>query len=149
MLKEGFDPDARWLRFTLPTAEEIAGHPGMAYIPAGTWFHGRENEPRSNTAPFWIDLRPPTVSEYVPVAERLMESGQLEADNSFILTARRQSSAVDQTGLTQLRPLTRDLGAILGVVSAATSPNSLSTRRHRGRPRQSAVRHLPRTDDSS
>jgi formylglycine-generating enzyme required for sulfatase activity len=122
MLTEGFDPDDKWLRFTMPTAEQIVGHPGMAYIPTSTWFHGRENEPRSNTAPFWIDLRPPTVADYVQVAEGLMKRGQLEPDNSFILTARRQSAAVEQTGLTQLRSLNRDLGAIFGVVSAATSP---------------------------
>jgi hypothetical protein len=122
MLKEGFDPDVKWLRFTLPTAKEIAGHPGMAYIPAGTWFHGRENEPRSNTAPFWIDLRPPTVSEYVPIAERLMESGQLDPDNSFILSARPQGAAVEKTGLAQLRSLNKDLGTIFGIVSSATSP---------------------------
>ena len=94
----------------------------MAYVPTAQWFHGRENEARKNTAPFWIDIRPPTVAEYAPIAERLMQSGLLNVDASFILTARQQSAAVDQTGLGQLRSLNADLGAIFGVVAGATLP---------------------------
>jgi hypothetical protein len=52
-----------------------------------------------------------------------MERGQLEADNSFVLSARRQATAVDRTGLSQLHMLNRNLGEIFGVISAATSPN--------------------------
>jgi formylglycine-generating enzyme required for sulfatase activity len=94
----------------------------MAWIPPARWFHGRENEARSSPTPFWIDIRPPTVAEYVPIVERLMSNGRLEADASFLLTARQQSAAVEQTGLGQLRSLNKDLGAIFGVISAATSP---------------------------
>jgi hypothetical protein len=123
VLRPGLDPGGKRLRFQLPSAEEIAAHPGMAYVPATRWFHGLDNEARNNATPFWIDVRPPTVAEYVPIAERLMRSGQLEADGSFILAARQQSAAVEQTGLGQLRSLNDDLGAIFGVVSAATSTN--------------------------
>jgi len=122
MLTPGWDPGGKRLRFRLPRADEIAAHPGMAYVPSAQWFHGRENEARKNTAPFWIDIRPPTVAEYGPIAERLMQSGQLTAETSFILTARQQSAAVERTGLSQLRSLNKDLGAIFGVVSAAASP---------------------------
>ncbi len=122
VLKNGFDLGAKWRRFTLPPVDQIVGHPGMAYIPISTWFHGRDNEPQTNTVPFWIDLRPPTIAEYLQVAERLMKGGQLDPDNSFILTARRQGAAIQQTDLTQLRSLNKDLGAIFGVISEATSP---------------------------
>lgn len=122
VLKDGFALGDKRLKFTLPPTEQIVGHPGMAYVPVHAWFHGRDNEPQNNMAPFWIDLRPPTVAEYVQVANRLMQSGQLEPENSFILTARRQGAAVEETGLTQLRSLNDDLGAIFGVVSAAASP---------------------------
>lgn len=122
MLTPQLDPRGKRLSFPLPSAEQVAAHPGMAYVPAGHWIHGRENEARQNARPFWIDIRPPTVAEYVPVAERLMNAGQLPADASLILTARRQSAAVEQTGLGQLHALNRDLGAIFGAISQGTSP---------------------------
>jgi Sulfatase-modifying factor enzyme 1 len=108
VLSPGFGGKGKWLRPRLPTAQEIADHPGMAYIPAGK-------------APFWIDIRPPTVAGYLPVAHRLMASGQLAAENSFLLTARQQQSAVEQTNLGQLHSLSKDLGEIFGVISQATS----------------------------
>lgn len=121
-LTPAWNPGGKRLQFQLPSSEEILAHPGMAYVPSAQWFHGRENEARKNPTPFWIDIRPPTAAEYVPIAERLMQSGLLAADTSFILTARQQSAAVDRTGLDQVRSLSTDLGEILGVISAATSP---------------------------
>jgi hypothetical protein len=109
------------IRLALPEVRDIVEHPGMAYIPAVTWIHGPENESRSNLRPFWIDIRPPTVHEYVPVAERLFNRGLLRRENSFVLTARQQSNAVDATGGGQLRSLGRDIGGILGVAQGTSA----------------------------
>jgi hypothetical protein len=65
-LAPGFDPGPKQVSLALPPAAEIGAHPGMAYVPAVAWVHGRENEPRVNRHAFWIDVRPPTVAEYVP-----------------------------------------------------------------------------------
>jgi formylglycine-generating enzyme required for sulfatase activity len=95
----------------------------MAYIPALTWIHGRESEPQRNLHPFWIDIRPPTVREYMRVAQRLLDKGLLRPENSFMLTARQQSRAVDATGTGQLRSLGKNLGDILGLIDQGTSTN--------------------------
>jgi hypothetical protein len=104
-----------------PPSRDILNHPGMAYIPAVAWIHGEDYEPRQNRRPFWIDIRPPTVCEYIPIAERLLERGLLQQENSFVQTARQQSSAIDATGVGQLRSLNKNLGDILGVVAQGTS----------------------------
>jgi hypothetical protein len=120
-LTPSFHLEGKSIRLTLPPAPEVLDHPGMAYIPAVAWYHGRENELRNNPRSFWIDIRPPTVSEYMPVAERLLSRGLLRRENSFLLTARQQSNAIDRTGLGQLRSLNRDLGSIFGVIAQGTS----------------------------
>ena len=122
-LTSGFGLSAKRLRFRLPSAEEILAHPGMAYIPVTQWIHGSENQNRTNATPFWIDLRPPMVAKYVPVAEGLVNAGDLNAENSIVLVARRQASAVERTGLGQLQSLNRGLGEIIGVISQASSPS--------------------------
>jgi formylglycine-generating enzyme required for sulfatase activity len=121
-LEPSFDPRRKWIRFDLPAAQQIVAHPGMAYVPAGKWFHGQENVPRMNKTGFWIDIRPPTVAEYGPIAQRLMQNGALGADSSLLLVARQQHGAVGQTGLTQLQSLNKDLGSIFGTLSMATTP---------------------------
>ncbi len=120
-LMPGFRLDAKRIRLAAPPARDIRGHPGMAYIPAVAWIHGQDYEPRRNPQPFWIDIRPPTVREYLPVAERLLDRGLLQEENTFVLTARRQSRAIDATGLGQLRSLNKNLGDVFGVVSQGTS----------------------------
>jgi|SRR5215469_1704357 len=93
----------------------------MAYIPAVAWIHGQEYEPRRNPHPFWIDIRPPTIREYLSIAERLLDRGLLQQENSFVLTARQQSRAIDVMHLSQLRSLNKDLGDIFGVITQGTS----------------------------
>src|SRR5262249_4315457 len=107
-LTPGFSAAGKRIRLSAPSARQLIAHPGMAYIPATRWFHGRDNEAQSSAAPYWIDIRPPTVREYLAVAGRLLQSGQLSDELSFVLTARQQSAAVDATGLGQLRRLNQD-----------------------------------------
>jgi hypothetical protein len=109
------------LEWTLPRASEIAAHAGMAYVPATAWFRGRDNDATNQTAPFWIDIRPPTMAEYLPVARRLAAEGHLPEDISRTLMAIRQQRAASATGLDQLPSLNKDLGAILGVIAQASS----------------------------
>jgi formylglycine-generating enzyme required for sulfatase activity len=121
-LQSSLSPVTKSIRLMLPPAETVQAHPGMAFVPVTNWFHGREREPRTNPHPFWIDIRPPTVAEYLRVADGLLRSGQLDRENSFVLSARQRSSAVDSVGLGQLGSLNTDLGAIFGAVEAGTSP---------------------------
>ena len=120
-LTPGLSFDRKRIRLELPAARDIVEHPGMAYIPSVEWIHGRENESQRMPHPFWIDIRPPTVREYLTVAERLLNNRVLRAENSFLLTARQQSKAVDATGTGQLRSLGKDLGAIFGLIAQGSS----------------------------
>jgi Sulfatase-modifying factor enzyme 1 len=122
-LTPGFSLVSKRIQLAIPSMPEILAHPGMAHIPTTTWVHGREDEPRTSARPYWIDIRPPTVREYLLIAERLLSSGELSHDHSFVLTARQQSAAVDATGLDQLRSLGRDLGEAFGLIAQGTSTN--------------------------
>lgn len=121
VLSPSFELGRKRLGFYMPAADEVRAHPKMAFVPATPWFHGREREARTSEKAFWIDLRPPTVDQYAPIADRLLASGALKADNSFLLRWRQRSAAIDAVGLQQIRPLAKDLGAIFGVIAAASS----------------------------
>ncbi len=123
ILVPGFAYGTKRLHLRAPSENAIRAHPGMAYVPPVNWVHGREKDVRSNAEPFWIDIRPPTVSEYLPQAERLMNDGVLDPENSFLLTARQQSAGLEAVGLDQARTLGRELGDILGVIAQGTSAN--------------------------
>ena len=120
-LKPGFEFSTKSPHLALPPASAVLSHPGMAYVPATTWYHGREREPRQSEKPYWIDIRPPTVDEYRPIVEGLLRAGHLQRDNSFLLTSEPRSAAVDAVGLSQLRTLNKDLGAIFGTIDQDTS----------------------------
>lgn len=120
-LKPTLDPHAKFLTLALPPIADIMAHPDMAFVPVTHWFHGRDSEPRVNRKAYWIDLRPPTVAQYLPIAEALLAAGRLQVENSFLLTAEQRSAAVNQTNLEQLRTLNKDLGAVFGVIDQANS----------------------------
>ncbi len=122
-LAPGFSPTVKHITLTAPSKEEILAHPGMALVPAAIWIHGREREARTNPRPFWIDIAPPTVEEYLPRAEQLLARGLLEHEHSSLLTARQRYRAVDAIGPGNLRSLSRDLGNVVGVISQAASPH--------------------------
>jgi formylglycine-generating enzyme required for sulfatase activity len=121
LLEPGFSLGAKLIDISLPPAEEVKRHPGMAHVPATAWFHGRERTPRSNERSFWIDIRPPTVTEYLPVAQQLSDDGVLEPEGSLLINWRVRSRALDAVGLGQLRELSRDLGKIFGIIDSANS----------------------------
>lgn len=116
-----FNPRDKLLRWRLPPAEDVTAHPGMALVPATSWIRGRDRDPHRNDTPYWIDIRPPTVTEYAAVAAQLFERGVLKPEDSFVFEGQRNAAAVDALGLEQLRALNADLGAIFGVLEAGTS----------------------------
>jgi hypothetical protein len=120
VLKPGFR-SSKTLNLALPSIEQIQQHPNMAYVPSTDWIHGRELERRTQVTPFWIDLRPPTVDQYIPRARSLMQAGVLKPENSFLLTSMQQSASIDAVGLGQLRSLNDNLGAVFGVIASGTS----------------------------
>lgn len=121
VLAHGLNPQAKRLRWSIPQAAAVKSHPGMAFVPPATWIHGRNRESLVNSEGYWIELRPPTMVQYAPLAAQLLAQGKLREENSFVLTWRRRDAAVTATGLEQLLSLNRDLGQILGVVQAASS----------------------------
>jgi hypothetical protein len=121
VLAPGLDPQAKRVSWTLPPAAEVKTHPGMAFVPPTTWIHGRDREPAASRTGYWIELRPPTMAQYAPVAAQLLAKGKLREENSFVLAWRRRDAAVSATGLDELRTLNRDLGQILGIVQAANA----------------------------
>jgi hypothetical protein len=121
LLRPGFSYSTKFLHLELPSVAEIEAHPNMAYVPPTRWTHGRELEQRIQRTSFWIDLRPPTVQQYLPIARSLMQSGGLKAENSFLLTSSDRSAGLDNVGLGQVRTLNQNLGAIFGAIASGTS----------------------------
>jgi len=111
----------KMVTWKLPSADAVTAHPGMAYVPAAQWFTGREREPVSNDTTYWIDIRPPTLTEYLQAADRLIDQGTLRRADSLIFTARLNAAAINATGLEQLKELSGDLGAIFGALEAGTT----------------------------
>lgn len=120
-LSRSFDIRGKLVSLALPVAADVAAHPNMAYIPSVRWYHGREREVQQSERAFWVDLSPPTVDAYDDIAQRMLAAGVLKADNSFVLTARQRSAAIDATGLGQVRTLNKSLSDIFAVVDAANS----------------------------
>lgn len=120
-LWRSFDASGKLVSLTLPSALDVGAHPNMAFVPAVRWVHGRDRQAQQSDHPFWIELSPPTVETYEGIARQMLAAGVLKADNSFVLTARERSAAIDATGLGQVRSLNNSLGAIFGVIAAANS----------------------------
>lgn len=123
VLSPGLWPTIKLIKLSLPPVDEVEQHFGMAHIPKTSWFHGRELTKRSNERRYWIDIRPPTVSEYLPLARQYTSEGLLEPEGSLLIDWRMRSDAVDVVGLSQLRELNSDLGEIFGMIDKATSRN--------------------------
>ena len=122
-LERQFSPVGKFLSLKLPSAAEIKLHPGMAYVPVTRWFHGREREPQLNEIPYWIDLRPPTVNEYLPIATEFIESDVLGQEGSLLINWRGTYSAIDAVGLNQLQQLNSNLGDVFAIIESAESEN--------------------------
>ena len=120
LLKPGLAWEGKHVRVATPPAREILDHPGMAYIPATQWVHGRDRISRTNEQPYWIDIRPPTVQEYLPRAKRLVRERLLDSDNSVVLSTESTTAGIERTGLTGVQQLGQDLSKIVGVIDQST-----------------------------
>jgi formylglycine-generating enzyme required for sulfatase activity len=120
-LKSSLSPSGKLLTLTLPPAAEVKAHPDMAFIPQTQWYHGREREKRTSDTSYWIDIRPPTVQEYLPIVLEKVSKGKLAPDNSFLVTFNQRQAAVVATGTEQLNQLSSDLGDIFGKIDQANS----------------------------
>lgn len=121
MPSSGFSLAEKWIDLALPPPDEITARADMAHVPATKWLHDREDAPRENATPFWIDIRPPTARSYLAIAEQLQAEGELATHESFVLTAREQQAAIEHTGMDQVNSLSKDLGEIFAKVHAAES----------------------------
>jgi hypothetical protein len=112
------------IKILLPEKEEILKHPNMAYIPATDWLRGRGLEKARNDRGFWIDLYPPSVSNFLPIAESLAKEGFLvDRQNSFLLTAKDSDSVVLAQATTSVGG-DRDTWQRLGIAMAKQSSAS-------------------------
>jgi len=85
--------------FHLPSDDEVRAHPRMAYVPRVRWMQGSDRIEQYNSQEFWIDLKPVTTEEYLPVARQLVRDGRLQPFLSLLLTEENQSRAVESTNL--------------------------------------------------
>lgn len=90
-LISSFTISRKFVDITLPPIDEIISHPNMAFVPVTPWLHGEELELTTNRAPFWIDIKPPTVSEYATIANALYGSNKLAQENSFYISWKNSS----------------------------------------------------------
>ena len=60
---------------------------------------GSDRIEQYNSQEFWIDLKPVTTEEYLPVARQLVRDGRLQPFLSLLLTEENQSRAVESTNL--------------------------------------------------
>jgi hypothetical protein len=122
VLAPGFGYAAKHVALSPPPAAAIQAHADMAFVPPTKWRHERDLELKENSQGYWIDIRPPTVQEYESAALALMRAGKLDAQNSFLLTWRQRSNAIDAVGgVGNLRQLAGDLGKIIGIIESANS----------------------------
>lgn len=122
----------------LPSAREIAEHPAMAYVPAGPWLEGATKTRTMNPRPFWVDIAPVTVKDYLPFAFAAVAAGSMEPYRSVLLHDIEDAAGVEATGMRQLPKLLGDLGAVFGVIDAAERPIARQT------PYEEAAAALPR-----
>src|SRR6266540_1180800 len=118
LAKPGLSWSDKWITVQFPKAAEIVRHPGMALVKGRPWLRGAEREPVSALPSFWIDIRPPTVAEYLPLATRENAAGELEPHESVLLHAQALASATGAVGASQLTTLVPQLNQISDVVMA-------------------------------
>lgn len=121
--------------FHLPSDDEIRAHPRMASVPAGRWLQGSDRIEEFNAQEFWIDLKPVTTEEYLPIARQLVRDGRLEPFLSVLLTEENQSRAVEATNLKQIPKLMGQLQSVFDVINAES--------RATGQPQTSDKKPLP------
>jgi len=122
LLRPSFIASEKSQNVRLPEAQEIIDHPWMAHIPQTTWLHNREQDKAENLKRYWIDIRPPSVFEYLPFAYTLDSDGAFENnEGSLMLDWMQNNSAIEATGLEQLEQLNNDLADIFRILEADTS----------------------------
>ncbi len=111
--------------FQLPRDSDVRTHPRMAYVPTIQWLQGSDRIAQYNARGFWIDLRPVTTEEYLPVAKQLVRDGRLEPFLSVLLTEQAQSRAVEATNLKQVPKLMGQLQNVFDVINAESRATGL------------------------
>lgn len=128
-----FSKASKFLHFDLPGAAEITSHPNMAYVPATEWLSGPDRTTARNREGYWIDLYPPTVSEYLPHAQAAVAEGSLKDYESVLVYEIQSADALNATGTTQVATLSRDLADVFHAIDAPAratrTPQALSENR--------------------
>ncbi|MFG6247630.1 SUMF1/EgtB/PvdO family nonheme iron enzyme [Vibrio diabolicus] len=86
LLRPSFDFLKKLVTLELPHWKEVRDRPGMAYIPASAWYRG-EDRVQSMSESFWIDIEPPSVKLYSPLAQQLQKLQLLKQENSILLSS--------------------------------------------------------------
>lgn len=126
LLEPTISPQDKWLYLSFPPAEEIATHPGMAFVPVTLWRHGRNKELIQSKAPFWIDIAPPEVAAYLSILRNWLTSGEINADEA-ILSSLITEEDLNSVGLAQLPTLHNGLADIFAVIDEAKTEERIPT----------------------
>jgi len=113
-----FSVAAKVLHFELPRAAEISAHPDMAWIQVTDWLAGPDRKTSHNRESYWIDLYPPTVSQYLPQAQAEVAGGALEDYESVLVYEIQSAHALTATGTTQLATLSGNVAGVFHVIDA-------------------------------
>ena len=68
----------------------------MASIPAGRWLSGEQRVQARNDEPFWIDIAPVSVEEFLPLAAQFEREGLTDA--SVLLNDAANEAGIETTG---------------------------------------------------
>lgn len=105
--------------FVVPAADDVKKHHGMAYVSAAQWLSGNPPIVKQGPTPFWIDIAPPTVGEYLPFLVQRINTGELAPiDSTIAFDLIRAAGSTDQElASTTLR---------LPLLSQNADPNSIA-----------------------
>ncbi|MGD0959705.1 MAG: SUMF1/EgtB/PvdO family nonheme iron enzyme [Methylomonas sp.] len=125
-----WDLQQKQMLWILPSNDQIAKHPNMAFIPPIRWLSGADRKETENLKGFWIDLFPPTVAQYLPQVKRWLSEGKIEIHESVLLSEMNNASATESVGLKQLPGLLGDLNHAFAIMQtedrAARKPDNES-----------------------
>ncbi|HEX4956409.1 MAG TPA: SUMF1/EgtB/PvdO family nonheme iron enzyme [Thermoanaerobaculia bacterium] len=117
VLEPGWDVKSKWIVLGFPDGQEVVEHKNMAWVPRSSWRHGRDLELAVGSSSFWIDVAPPTVAQYLPLAEGWQAAGRLLVDESVLLTTLERRAGLKAVGAEEsVGRLGTQLGEIFSII---------------------------------
>jgi hypothetical protein len=124
LLSSGVDWNAKLRSLSLPDANQVLAHPGMAYVPRENWVETPGQPARISKKAFWIDIYPLTVRDYEPLLRKFLTDGSLRREQS-VLAKLVSDEDLDKVGAGKIGELAKGLAPILNIVNGAASEHPI------------------------